>query len=790
MAAAVCDQDESCVGFMRYVGDNPVHCRDWCGRPQFCVSPPPIVEIDAQDGGETLDLNNVWVSYVKTAYADSLGLPRPSVYAFGTTGVAISRWQTRSDPTGDSVAPLRPRESFWGANCDGFRAAPWSGPPVVVLAGVPAAPHAKSSKTPPTHPLPGACRVLYQPFGAPAVTEEEARAAGIHGILSEAEAKDLPLFTAARGFDTARADFGGDAASGKDADSAATIRGLPWRYFFDGVPVFPAKSLGSSSEKPFDISFYFLSIYSTCPGPHNETLWPDDVANRLSTGSEHVYVEDGSHATREAAFKNYRFTIICGDFTQEAFPPRALVYAVAHATHLLVPEWMHWRASRLFFHLPDAAQGYKMFDVSKMEAYLADIYSNPKRAEILEFKQTFTLLIQQLFWYRYREPARRRAEVAACALCDAVDRERRRSDAAGTAVATTSVFGAAAAAVVTASSAPQAAAAVHSSIDASASVAVLFCVMSRRSAFELRRVMRETWGQAIAQSAPGTAQRFFVGRVTDMPLEDVGVGDVVELPVPESYRTLNIKAFAMLSWAESNFPNLQWLVRHDDDVYLRASALLAHLDARPPVRYLWGNFDHGSSPVRDPTHPHYNTYEQFHKQEHPFWGDIFPPYARGLLWAMSADLLSAVVAQWRSDVDSQPNAVLDEAVANQMPHPDDPAIGTFLSGLVVGGMSLNFDDRDFNSFSLNPSCNSSFSNINNHTWVVHHVEPETMRCMWALDMAEDAAHIGIGNSAFDASKRSFPDLCLCSTEVIEEEEPEDQHGQPFWYPRHRFNTAR
>ena len=147
-----------------------------------------------------------------------------------------------------------------------------------------------------------------------------------------------------------------------------------------------------------------------------------------------------------------------------------------------------------------------------------------------------------------------------------------------------------------------------------------------------------------------------------------------------------------------------------------------------------------------------------------------------------------------------------------------------LSTKVQRGISVNLDDRDFNSFSLNPSCssdlliktwikrrrthgidprdkaaffsdglgpliwgNSTFSNIHNRTWatclkvdaffglfkelsswtanvwegktfwnlwtwtildsqVVHHVQPETMRCMWELDNAEEAQGISSSNS--------------------------------------------
>eukprot|EP00928_Gymnodinium_smaydae_P001503 TRINITY_DN10549_c0_g1_i1.p1 TRINITY_DN10549_c0_g1~~TRINITY_DN10549_c0_g1_i1.p1 ORF type:complete len:346 (+),score=79.26 TRINITY_DN10549_c0_g1_i1:98-1039(+) len=313
--------------------------------------------------------------------------------------------------------------------------------------------------------------------------------------------------------------------------------------------------------------------------------------------------------------------------------------------------------------------------------------------------------------------------------------------------------------------------------------------MSRRNAAGLRRVLRETWGSAVAAAAPAVTQRFFVGQdASGTALEDARDGDVVELPVPESYRTLNLKAFSMLSWAWHTFPNLQWLVRHDDDVYLRAPALLAQLAARPPVRYFWGMIDHGSSPARDESHQHYNSYEQFPRQTHPAWGDIFPPYARGLLWAMSADLLGAVVAEFFEDV--PPGTVLDERTANRMAHPDDPALGVVIRSLVRKGIAVNLDDRDFNSFSLNPSCSSTFSNIHNRTWVVHHVQPETMRCMWNLDNEEGAVSISSQNSATDASRRLFPDLCLCSSHVVEEVEEPDPSGQPFWYDRQRFNSAR
>ncbi|CAE8716769.1 unnamed protein product [Polarella glacialis] len=152
--------------------------------------------------------------------------------------------------------------------------------------------------------------------------------------------------------------------------------------------------------------------------------------------------------------------------------------------------------------------------------------------------------------------------------------------------------------------------------------------------------------------------------------------------------------------------------------------------------------------------------------------------------AMSVDLLGEIVSRWKGEIHSDPDSILDESVANQLPHPDDPALGVVISNLVHEGMSINLDDRDFNQFSLNPSCNSSFSNIHNRTWVVHHVSAETLRCMWAVDSAaEDEAG---GVPGVKPLSHVFPDLCQCSTEVAEE--PDAMEGDtPFWYPRQRFS---
>jgi len=322
-----------------------------------------------------------------------------------------------------------------------------------------------------------------------------------------------------------------------------------------------------------------------------------------------------------------------------------------------------------------------------------------------------------------------------------------------------------------------------------AAIGVAVCVMSRRSGQVLRAAIRQTWASRIVGFA---TLRFFVGAATGggsggevAPVEDAHLGDVVELPTAEAYMAVTLKAFAMLDWAHRSFPNLRFLVRADDDVYLRPGPLFSQLERRPPVMYLWGNFDHGSNPVRDPRHPHYNSQEQFPERRHPLFGDIFPPYARGHLWVMSADLLAMVVDVWHGELLRHKNISI--ALANKLPHPDDPALGVALANLVDQDIvSLNVDDRDLNIFSLNPSCNATYLNIHKRTWAIHHVSADAMHCMWAIDNEDASGCALVADACKGGPGDVLPDLCPCSMDVVEEVDERDA-DEPFDYPRTRFN---
>ncbi|CAJ1337208.1 unnamed protein product [Effrenium voratum] len=510
----------------------------------------------------------------------------------------------------------------------------------------------------------------------------------------------------------------------------------PWVYFLDNLEYIGETVLGGNTiigPKLHYLSMFYTSSQAACDGK-NKSQWTAEDVEEIFPG--HVYVDDGSLETRRAAFLSYHFTAICVGPEEMHLVPQAVVDAVGFGTHPLVPSAVHERLQRVFFHLPDAVQPFVRLHPLILEGYLEDMYNNPAKNDAMYYKQTFLFLMMELFRYRYRHDIQTRIRNSACALCT----DQRKLQTIQQASLT----------------------------DGPPEIAIAFCLMSRRSGSALRTAIRQTWARRLG---PTSALRFFVGKVEGGAFEDQGAPDVVELDAPESYEAVTLKALSMLHWARQSFPQLRFLVRGDDDVYLRPFFLLRQLEQRPAVGYLWGNFDSGSSVVRDPTHPHYNSEEQLPIRDHPMFGDIFPPYVRGHLWAMSADLLARLSDVWAAQLREVEDVTLQ--LAKSLPHPDDPAIGVIMASLVdMGDISLAVDDRDLNHFALNPSCNATYLNIHNRTWVIHHVTPEAMQCFWSIDEQEEEGEL--------------PDLCSCSMDVVEEKSgnPDDDE---FDYPRERFN---
>jgi len=137
----------------------------------------------------------------------------------------------------------------------------------------------------------------------------------------------------------------------------------------------------------------------------------------------------------------------------------------------------------------------------------------------------------------------------------------------------------------------------------------------------------------------------------------------------------------------------------------------------------WGAFDYSGQVVREPSNPHYTPYE--------VWLDeVFPPYARGAALALSMDLLRLVVSQ-------------DERQPFKKIVVEDVSYGYYLWQLVVDRnlASVTILDSDEKRYAMDPKCCTEQSHPNNCwlpltdlTWIVHHVSPKTVRCMFTADI--------------------------------------------------------
>ncbi|CAK9109650.1 unnamed protein product [Durusdinium trenchii] len=277
-------------------------------------------------------------------------------------------------------------------------------------------------------------------------------------------------------------------------------------------------------------------------------------------------------------------------------------------------------------------------------------------------------------------------------------------------------------------------------------------VYSAQDNFAKRAVIRRTWGRVFQLYGH---VKFFLGRpderfATQVRAEIQKHQDMVLLDVPEGYQWNSMKGLRFLEWCSSNVL-AQFLVKVDDDVYVRPLPLISLLRQRPQVGYVWGYFDYFSPVPREEGHAFYNS-EDFY----PF--DAFPPYARGLLRALSMDVVHGL-------------ASLSHGI--RVIAGDDPSFGVHLrylrdeTGLVA---RLTLDDRDsYRVFAMEPSCNPSlWSHVTHRSWVIHHVTPQQIQCIWDVDVEagiyedrEALLHVGAAyqhHAEVDAKFATNPDL--------------------------------
>ena len=216
--------------------------------------------------------------------------------------------------------------------------------------------------------------------------------------------------------------------------------------------------------------------------------------------------------------------------------------------------------------------------------------------------------------------------------------------------------------------------------------------------------------------------------------------DIVFLEdTPEEY-PIGRKGRHALRWIAARV-SASFLLKLDDDLYVRVPPLWQRISQLQRASVYWGFFDYSGIVVEEESSPHY-----LNLTKDPILGaeGVFPPYARGAALVLSLDLVRKI-----AEYESQ--GVLQRLKV------EDASYGHFLFQLVIlRATTVTIVDKDQDRFAMDAKCCTEQTHPNNcwaplraDTWIVHHVDPETIRCMARVDAAQPSAG------------PEFPSLCGC-----------------------------
>ena len=155
-----------------------------------------------------------------------------------------------------------------------------------------------------------------------------------------------------------------------------------------------------------------------------------------------------------------------------------------------------------------------------------------------------------------------------------------------------------------------------------------------------RQVIRETWKRAYEAADSPVTIRFVLGtagleesHVFSLESEHANYSDLLLLPsLKDGYQNLTLKVLNILVWADNHL-HLSYLLKCDDDTYVRVGAIMSELRRRKSRKSLyWGYFSGKAKPLARGKWTENNW----------FLCDHFLPFAMGGGYIISSDLVHRV----------------------------------------------------------------------------------------------------------------------------------------------------
>eukprot|EP00397_Hematodinium_sp_SG-2012_P049352 GEMP01056893.1.p1 GENE.GEMP01056893.1~~GEMP01056893.1.p1 ORF type:complete len:313 (+),score=46.37 GEMP01056893.1:2-940(+) len=135
---------------------------------------------------------------------------------------------------------------------------------------------------------------------------------------------------------------------------------------------------------------------------------------------------------------------------------------------------------------------------------------------------------------------------------------------------------------------------------------LLICAFSAPKNTAHRALIRRTWGSETILDGVHLVILFFIGESEEAHAEREKYGDIVILPMEDTFETIWVKSAAVIQFAHES-----------------------------PLGIYWGHKMAMVRPIRNPTDKYFVPYNAYAR-------DIYPMYARGMAYALGEDLVYAI----------------------------------------------------------------------------------------------------------------------------------------------------
>ncbi|XP_066299986.1 uncharacterized protein [Branchiostoma lanceolatum] len=174
-------------------------------------------------------------------------------------------------------------------------------------------------------------------------------------------------------------------------------------------------------------------------------------------------------------------------------------------------------------------------------------------------------------------------------------------------------------------------------------VFLLIVVTTSPSNHDLRRAIRETWGNESNVHGVVIKRIFAVGMVgntsiqEDLEKENSIHKDMIQENFVDSYRNLTLKTIMVWKWAFQYCPQAKYVMKTDDDAFVNVYKLVNHLgqlEGNDSRWFVTGRVYTDTKPVRDPT----GSSKKWFVTREEYRGDTYPRYPCGCAYVLSNDL--------------------------------------------------------------------------------------------------------------------------------------------------------